>query len=165
MKICLDIKDGMAKVAEIAILQKLHDAFKANPNNYLVNFFSKNLLTWAEGQLKNDFPCDVMENWEWTEAQLRLAEEAVRKIASVAKVEKDLSMTAIDSLERTVLAKTETIADMEIEIANLNRLLQAFTAENGEITEMNVAVAARVGILEMEIVALKARLYDAGIAK
>lgn len=53
----------MGKKEEIEFLEKLKDSFKAS-TNYLENLFSDKLVDWASDQIKNDFPCDIMADFE-----------------------------------------------------------------------------------------------------
>lgn len=165
MRICLTITNDMSKAEELLILQKLREAFKANSDNYLTNFFSVPLLTWAETQMKNDFPCDVMEGWDAVEARLRSAEDAVNKAASEAKSNREIAEKVAEKTVVDLQNKDEQLASLDWLKNNLDRLLQESVAENGEVSEMMDAAVVRSEGLEREIIALKARLYDAGVAR
>ena len=168
MRIHLNISDNMSKADELSILQKLLDAFADHPTNYLTSLFRRRLVDWAETQMMDDFPCDVMANWDYVKEQLRLAEEALRKVESAAKSDKAAMVEVvevIENLERTVAGKIDTIAEMELEIEGMRKCLKTTSTENEEIIGMMDAAVVRSEGLEREIVALKARLYDAGVAK
>lgn len=165
MKICLDIKDDMSKAEELAIMQKLHDAFKANPNNYLTSLFSNWLLAWVETQVKNDSHCDVMEYREAAEKEVIKVSDALRKAEAEVKSGKEILKKVEEKAVVDLQNKEEQLADLEMDLADMERLLQESVAKNGEITEMNEAVADKAEGLEMQIIGLKAKLYDAGVVR
>jgi FtsZ-binding cell division protein ZapB len=61
MGINLAVRNDMSKEEEIAILNKLVDVFKVNPDNYLASLFTDQLSVYLQKQISQDGSTDLME--------------------------------------------------------------------------------------------------------
>jgi hypothetical protein len=155
MGIRLDITDDMSKAEEIKILDKLRDEFQKCPDNYLASLFTNSFCQWAENRIKDDFPIDVMEYIDD-----RSNEEEIQQLRG--QVQNEIAnRNALDELLKQVGAKTEESTErFQEEIIEWRRRA---TEQSDQLFDERAKVQERdelADALELEIVKLKAKLYD-----
>jgi len=150
VKIQLHVEEmkALGKDQEIQIIEELAYIFRTYPS-YIGSLFSADLVQWLTGQIKNDFPCDVMsalnyERAEHAETSKQLGEAQVR-VGDLGREIKRLGEVA-DTWESRAkalsLASEHKGEALNLACDDVNRL----TGENNR--------------LKNELTNLKARLYD-----
>jgi hypothetical protein len=152
MGIRLDIVNDMSKAEEIKVLDKLRDAFMAHPDNYLASLFTNDFVGWCTNRIRDDFPLDAYEAMDWDNEKEELKREATdQKLAAEALNE------LLKEADARVDENMETFQTKISELKDLNNSLseQLFSERNKSQRLMDASEA-----MELEIVKLKAKLYD-----
>lgn len=140
------------KAEEIQFLKEIASA--AGTGSYLHSLLSTKLVGWMESQIRDDFGCDLMGNWELAEEQLTESTREIRALNTQlnvahadAKKAKEEHESQIGMIETTLHMLDTQLADMT------NQWHQALDEKH----ELKVLAQDRAD----EILRLKAALYDA----
>lgn len=131
---------------------------------YIHDLFSEHFLSWVEGQLRNDFPPDIMDALQAAVHAQSKAEAEVNRLNFTLQ-------TANDNYARDMAVQSQLFQN---EISTLRESLQHeteraeyFRKQSGEHYDELVATQQQADIVSgalddavKEITALKAKLYD-----
>jgi predicted transcriptional regulator len=140
-----------SKEEEIQFLKEV--ASMCGSGSYLHSLLSSSLVSWTELQIRNDFSCDVFENWESAERQRDVNANSV-KILTQKLADANALVESTKEEHQFYVGAAETTKAM------LDTQLEAMTDQwhqaLDEKHEFKVLAADRAE----EIIRLKAALYD-----
>lgn len=148
---------------EIAILEKLVSKI-APTSSYLSSLFSRDLLQWASWQIRNDFPANIMDAYQTVSRQKEeVISQASNDLSRKDRIIKDLEHRVFDAEANLSNAQIElgdhrsTLRDMSIAHNELMELVETLKRQLAEAEDEHRLDIDR---LELQVVHLKARIYD-----
>jgi len=137
--------DDPAKAEEIVVLEKLQKIYSGT-DTYLKDFFTDKLVGWVSQQIKNDFPPDLYD-WGFGVSQpLKEEIEDLKNTIEFWKKETEGLAANVKIQSERSDALTGTVAQLYEDKSDLEDIIDK--------------KADAIDALEMEVVALKAKLYD-----
>lgn len=148
------VKDS-SKLEEIEFLDKV--ASLIEEGSYLSSLFSKDLLDWTRGNIRNDFPSDL---YDYYSEQQKSTQDALSMLERVEA-----------SHKKEIAGLNQGLIDKSYEIRLLNERLEArakdynasFESYESTLNEVRVArnkEADKAERLEAEVSRLKIEVYD-----
>ena len=149
----IDIKDhDLSKAEEIAIIEKLHEFFKGS-DTYLKSLFSDDFLGWVSQQIKNDFPPDL---YDWGFGAANKAQAEIEKLKA--------QLSLCQSLNKELLRQNESLAEnAKIKCDIAEKAHERMSQLHKDKVDLEMIInkkADAIDALEMDVIALKAKLYD-----
>jgi hypothetical protein len=143
---------NVSKEQEISVVNRLRNYFKPT-YTYLQSFFSDELVSWLEYNIKNDMSCDLMENYKNTSDKLHKMDEEREELRKLI----NLRDATIEDQKNGIAALDERIYELRTESDELyNKCEEKYTA----MLELESMHAAEVKSLKWKITVLKAKLFD-----
>ena len=140
-----------SKEEEIQFLKEVASA--CGTGSYMSSLLNSKLVDWMESQIRNDFSCDVFENWESAERQRDVNAESVRLLTQdLVNVNK-----LVQSTETEYEARVKHAENMQSSLGtSLTEMTNQWHQALDEKHKLKVLAADRAE----EILRLKVALYD-----
>lgn len=132
----------------------------AGTDSYLSSLFSVDFVKWATNRIRDDFPIDLMDEYRGLEVLLRQYkgenEKADRELEALRKAAKERD-EALEDIARTNQA---TVAKYQAEQKRLEDKINEQSEYLYEERRKVARLEETIDLRDMEIIRLKARLFD-----
>lgn len=142
-----------SKAEEISFFNEIAESIPQN--SYLKDFFRREVISFVEEQIRNDFPADI---WDWLNQEEKIKfyqkdlDEKTKTIFSMTEQSNDY-LAVIDSLKDQTQRQSSEIIDADTKIRNLSDQAQNLRFEI-------IGLESKICEKDLEIIKLKARLFD-----
>lgn len=143
--------DLQNKLDEIEFLDALKGAIPAD--TYLADLFTQNMVMELQSRIRNDFPCDILGDMEYKQGELDKQAMSLKEALQM----RDDERTRLRTVEAATVVALNDLAERLSDMRDNNaELRETVSGLSQEITKWQ----SHVEIKEMEILKLKAQIYD-----
>lgn len=160
------LENDPTKQQEIEVLHKMYNAFKGS-GTYLETMLSEKLIEFAQNQIMNDFPPDIMEHLDGADVSTNLAKEDVRLLKlrvevlenDIKVLEDDLQTESIRH-EKTKKRNSAKHDEWLTERKDWRVTTGEYLRENADLVDRANEAERKAADLEQELLVLKATAFD-----
>jgi hypothetical protein len=157
------LDENPSKSDEVAVLERLVEMFICK-QWYLSLLFSKDLLEWFRGQVAQDVSCDLMGEFGFSRDQVMNAESRANTLKTDLESQAKIHDAKLSEFKRVY---EDEISKLRNELDRTKEREAEYADELGKEHVRNLFAdctirqdRSTIDVLEVEIIRLKARLYD-----